>query len=222
MPPFFELAQTGARLRPFTEFRNHTNGLSTIAGNGLLGALVHYGIDGIGATEKKDMRDLVLRGGPWTSDEQIAILDYCESDVAALARSLPAMLPRIDLPRAIYRGRYMAAVASMEYTGIPMGVANFDRLRDRWISISDQLIVKIDSDYRVYEGRTFKTDRFERWLIQHEIPWPVLDSGRLALDDDTFPDTKIKSNQRAEILRMVNSGKTSAAEAARLFGLHRR
>jgi DNA invertase Pin-like site-specific DNA recombinase len=32
---------------------------------------------------------------------------------------------------------------------------------------------------------------------------------------------KIKPNQRAEILRMVNSGKASAAEAARLFGLHR-
>ncbi len=32
---------------------------------------------------------------------------------------------------------------------------------------------------------------------------------------------KIKPNQRAEILRMVSSGKTSAAEAARLFGLHR-
>jgi hypothetical protein len=30
-----------------------------------------------------------------------------------------------------------------------------------------------------------------------------------------------KPNQRAEILRIVNSGKTSAAEAARLFGLHR-
>jgi DNA invertase Pin-like site-specific DNA recombinase len=32
---------------------------------------------------------------------------------------------------------------------------------------------------------------------------------------------KIKANQREEILRMVNSGKTSAAEAARLFGIHR-
>jgi DNA invertase Pin-like site-specific DNA recombinase len=31
---------------------------------------------------------------------------------------------------------------------------------------------------------------------------------------------KIKPNQRAEIIRMVDSGKTSAAEAARLFGLH--
>lgn len=32
---------------------------------------------------------------------------------------------------------------------------------------------------------------------------------------------KIKPNQRAEILRMVNCGKTNAAEAARLFGIHR-
>jgi hypothetical protein len=32
---------------------------------------------------------------------------------------------------------------------------------------------------------------------------------------------KVKPNQRDEILRMVNSGNTTAAEAARLFGLHR-
>jgi DNA invertase Pin-like site-specific DNA recombinase len=32
---------------------------------------------------------------------------------------------------------------------------------------------------------------------------------------------KVKPNQRTEILRMVNSGNKTAAEAARLFGLHR-
>ena len=50
------------------------------------------------------------------------ILDYCESDVDALARLLPAMLPRIDLPRALLRGRYMAAAAAMEYAGMPIDV----------------------------------------------------------------------------------------------------
>jgi hypothetical protein len=34
-------------------------------------------------------------------------------------------------------------------------------------------------------------------------------------------ERELRANQRAEILRMVNSGKTSAAAAARLFGLHR-
>ncbi len=32
---------------------------------------------------------------------------YCASDVDALARLLPAMLPRIDRQRALLRGRYM-------------------------------------------------------------------------------------------------------------------
>ena len=87
----------------YVEFRNHTNGLPTISGAGLLGALAQYGLDGVGAGEKDEMRDLVLRGGPWSNDERLAILDYCETDVAALARLLPAMLPKIDLPRALLR-----------------------------------------------------------------------------------------------------------------------
>ena len=50
-----------------------------------------------------------MRGGPWSDDERKAMLDYCQEDVESLARLLPAMLPRIDLPRALLRGRYMAA-----------------------------------------------------------------------------------------------------------------
>ena len=100
----------------YVEFRNSTNGLPTISGAGLLGALAQYGLDGIGAVEKDEMRDLISRGGPWSDDERLAVLDYCETDVAALARLLPAMLPKIDLPRALLRGRYMAAVS---FSAIP-------------------------------------------------------------------------------------------------------
>ena len=79
----------------FTEFRNHTNGITTVSGSGLLGALAQYGLDSIGTIEKDEMRDLILRGGPWSDAERAAILEYCESDVAALARLLPVMLPRV-------------------------------------------------------------------------------------------------------------------------------
>src|SRR5258708_21385945 len=82
----------------FTEFRNHTNGTPTVSGAGLLGALAHHGLDGMGTVEKDEMRDLVLRGGQWSDTERTAILEYCESDVAALERLLPAMFPNIDLP----------------------------------------------------------------------------------------------------------------------------
>jgi hypothetical protein len=82
----------------FTEFRNLTNGIPPANGSGLLGALSHYGLDSIGAVEKDAMRELVLRGGPWTDAERTAILDYCESDVAALARLLLKRFPT-DLNR---------------------------------------------------------------------------------------------------------------------------
>ena len=75
----------------FTEFRAETNGLSPPHGNGLLGALGYFGLPMIGGDEKTSMRDLVLTGGPRADDEQAAILDYCQGDVDALLRFLPAM-----------------------------------------------------------------------------------------------------------------------------------
>ena len=170
----------------FTEFRNHTNGIPTTSGAGLLGALAHYGLDSIGAIEKDEMRDLILRGGPWTEAEREDILEYCESDVAALVRLLPAMLPHIDLPRALLRGRYMAAAARMERNGVPIDTATLGQLRLHWSDMQDHLITEIDRDYGVYDGRTFKADRFAEWLARNNIPWPLLDSGRLDLSDDTF------------------------------------
>ena len=90
----------------FTEFRNLTNGLP-VESNKLIHALEYFGLDTIGAHYKQQMIDLILRGPPWTEEEWQAILDYCAGDVYALERLLPAMLPHIDLPRALFRGRYM-------------------------------------------------------------------------------------------------------------------
>ena len=170
----------------FTEFRARTNGLETPAGNGLLGALAYYGLDGIGADEKTEMRDLVLRGAPWTAEERAAVLNYCGGDVTALERLLPAMLPSIDLPRALLRGRYMAAAAAMEHAGVPIDTPMLELFRQRWTDIQDQLIAGIDASYGVYDGRTFKAELFARWLVKHNIPWPLLESGHLDLTDDTF------------------------------------
>jgi DNA polymerase family A len=38
----------------------------------------------------------------------------------------------------------------------------------------------------VYDGRTFKMERFARWLVRNNIPWPRLESGQLDLEDETF------------------------------------
>jgi hypothetical protein len=132
------------------EFRCRTSGLPTPCGNGLLGALAYFGLDGVGAAEKQDMRGLAMRGGPYTPAEQTALLDYCQSDADALARLLPAMLPGIDLPRALLRGRYMTAAARMEWTGIPLDVDALARLLRHWHRIKGRLIAAVDRDYGVF------------------------------------------------------------------------
>src|SRR5262249_12742906 len=172
-------------LDPFIEFRNRTNGLPTPAGSGLLGALAYFGLDGMAAVEKREMQEAIGNGtwrGRYTPEE---ILDYCEGDVETLARLLLAMLPGIDLPRALLRGRYMAA-AAMEHNGVPIDMDMLECLRLNWTAIQDQLIAAIDCDYGVFDGRTFKLERFAKYLAAAGIPWPRLESGQLDLSDATF------------------------------------
>src|SRR5262245_34342676 len=52
----------------FAEFRCLNNGLSVECGSGLLGALVHYGLPAMDGLEKESMRDLAMRGGPYSPE----------------------------------------------------------------------------------------------------------------------------------------------------------
>jgi hypothetical protein len=110
------------------EFRNEVSGRTPPIGRDsfdprLIGAMDYYGLDRISAAEKKEMQERISRGHPFTSGEQQAILDYCESDVVCLEKLFPTMASSIELPYAIFRGRYSKAVARMERPGIPIGCA---------------------------------------------------------------------------------------------------
>jgi len=176
----------------YTEFRAITNGHHLPHGRGLLGALAWHGLSSISKEEKRGMRELVLRGGPWTATERTAILDYCQSDVDPLGPLLERMLPAIRArpgdggSQALRRGRYAAAVARMERPGLPLDVAMLERLRKRWAAIKLDLIADVDRDYHVFDGATFKVDRFELWLGKQGIPWPRTETGRLQLDRALF------------------------------------
>jgi hypothetical protein len=177
----------------YVEFRNATNGLPLPGGSGLLGALSHHGIAAITAEQKTEERALVMRGGPWDESERRRILDYCRTDVDPLGALLERMLPAIrvrpnGLGQALLRGRYMAAVARMEYTGVPVDTAMLGRLRARWRDIKFELVTAIDKDFGVFEGVTFKAGRFAGYLADNRIDWPRTATGHLQLDQATFRD----------------------------------
>ena len=54
----------------FAEFRCMTNGSRPPRDNGLLGACSFFGINTMNADTKHAMRDLILRGAPFTEDER--------------------------------------------------------------------------------------------------------------------------------------------------------
>ena len=172
----------------FVEFRNLTNGRHTPCGAGLLGALTYFGLDAIGAIEKKEMQEAIGSGHvarALRAERNPRLLRAATS--TALERLLPAMLPHIDLPRALLRGRYMAAAAAMEYTGVPIDMPT--------LAAAARALGR-------HSGRSDRRDRcgLRRLRWPHlqgrslgaamagakDIPWPRLESGRLDLSDDTF------------------------------------
>jgi hypothetical protein len=168
------------------EFRNLTNGVRTLCGKSLLAALASFGLCGGDETEKEEMRELALRGGPWSPAERQALLDYCHSDVMALTKLFKKMLPVLDVPRALLRGWFMVPAANMEYTGIPIEVHLLNLMRLHWEDIKEQLIAEVDAELGVYEGQRFKGVLFEQYLKTRNIAWPRHASGKLRLDDETF------------------------------------
>lgn len=173
----------------YVEFKNRTAGSKVPCGHGLLGALTYFKLDGIAVTEKEALQSLAIRGGPFSDIEAAALLRYCTTDVEAIEKLIHAMLPTIDLPRALVRGRYMAAAAKIERVGVPIDRPMLMRLREGWADVKNELITQVDADFGVFENGVFKAERFAALLTKHQIPWPTTQAGHLEINDETFRQT---------------------------------
>jgi DNA polymerase I len=182
----------------FAEFRNVTNGVKPKHGYSLNGALAHFGLPLVA----KETRELAIRGGPFTREEEIQLPAYCAFDVDALERLLDPLFQAtgledfVRLGQALLRGRYTVAAAQVEANGTPVDVESFEPTSALMPKILLRLIKNVDANFNVYEGGTFKAHRFAAYLIQHRIAWPKLASGALALDDATF---KQKAHEYPEL-----------------------
>jgi hypothetical protein len=168
------------------EYKRLMNGHGPGMGRGLVAALLSHGIDGADFVDKREMQMLAARGGPYTEGQRADLLAYNERDVRALEKLLPRMLPRIDLPRALLRGRYVVEVAKIEHHGIPVNEAELQTLADNWDALKESLVNETNRDYGVWQGQTFKEARWEEYVTSRRWPWPRLKSGRLSLHRDTF------------------------------------
>ena len=158
----------------------------------LLATLAKYGLDAITAAEKHSMRDLILRGGPYTDSEQVDILQYCMSDVIALENLLPVMLPNINIREALVRGSYTRAVAWVDFNGIPVDVPTYRELRDKWGAVKNGLAAEVEREnrYGVYVPNKkgvmgWSTEGFEALVARLELQdvWPKSATGKYKTAD---------------------------------------
>ena len=131
------------------------NGLPDKDGNRvfptLLMAMDHYGLDSISAAEKHGMHELILRGN-YMPEEKQEILSYCWTDVVALEKLFPAMLPSMNVYQAMQRGTYTRVVAAAEFNGIPIDVPVYEDLKAKWPEIKVGLAMAVEKKhgYGVY------------------------------------------------------------------------
>ena len=156
---------------------------------GLAATLRRFGCDSMGVEEKDAMRELILRGGPYTPQQKEDIVDYCESDVKGLDALLPKLLSKIDIRRAIARGSYIIEIAKIEDRGIPIDVPRLETIRVR----RDELILHLVSQHRhidVYEGTTFDQKKFEAFLVKNGLAerWRRTATGLYKSDDSYFEE----------------------------------
>jgi hypothetical protein len=137
---------------------------------------------------KQEMRGKVLNQSHWSQAEKTAVLDYCAEDVDAAEQLLRRVEHRIDLPRALLRGRYLTACAWIEWTGIPLDIDFWNRLMAHRVPVLQRLALQEDAPYGVYAGGLYWSDkRFDQCIRQRGHAWPRTSvAGRPVRDDDTF------------------------------------
>jgi hypothetical protein len=192
------------------EFKCHVNGKGIPRKNqGLIGALQYFGLDSIAPKRKDAMRERIIKGRPFTTEEQKQILDYCAEDVEMLIRLLIKLLPYIDLPLALHRGESVAALARSEHIGVPIDMEIFSQLADKktWREIRDSMVPHVDvHDVYVCDksgGWHWNNARFEEMLTCEGINWPRKeDTGKLDLRRKTF-ESMAKAYPQIEPLRQL-------------------
>jgi len=149
-----------------------------------------------------------MKGWPFSPEEKFRISHYCIGDVQDLSKLLLKLLPYIDLPLALHRGEFVAALARSEHVGVPIDMGIFSQLADTktWREMRDSMVPLVDV-HGVYvrdkHGQWhWNNARFEELVASEEISWPRTETGQLDLRRKTF-ESMAKAYPQIEPLRQL-------------------
>jgi len=174
---------------------------------GLLDALKLHGLPGSGRSkeEKERMRRMILDNEDYTSEQRREIQDvYIKDDVNDTC-DLLSVLPIEDIDHALFRGRYMAAVARMERVGLPVDSDYLAQLLEVWEALQLHYIER-DDEFHLYDGVHFDEARLWDLIEAKGWDWPRTPTGKYQLTIATigkqatrYPELKSLARLRDQI-----------------------
>ena len=203
----------GAFIDTHVELRVLANGVGLVAGDGLLGARVLFGLPPGDAAEKDAGRALAMRPEVPLADRP-ALQKYNQGDVALLAELAERMWPLIDIPAAIFRGQYQTVVAGMERRGIPLDVERVNLWSTHWSGIQDRLVAQIEqiAQSGIFVGGTWSHEGLNAFVMKWEAAtgqrWPRSGKSRVPLTTE-------------EVLRELTQLDPRLAPVQQMFSLRR-
>jgi hypothetical protein len=175
---------------------------------GLLDALKLHGLPARSQEHKDRMRDMILNNEDYTPEQRIEIQEYNKEDVDDTI-ALLGVLPIGSIDRALFRGRYMAAVAREERVGLPVySEYLLDELVPMWDAIRLHYIER-DDEFHLYDGVNFVEARLWDLIEAKGWDWPRTPTGRYQLKIATigkqatrYPELKSLARLRDQIAEL--------------------
>jgi hypothetical protein len=137
---------------------------------------------------KARMRDLILNNTEYTEEQWCEIEKYNRADGLEESAILEAIAPQIDLPAALFRGRYLKAVSPTELCGLPVDVDYLlAELETNWQALRMHYIRR-DDTFGLYDNDgSFCEDRLEALVEQRGwTSWPRTPTGKLETKSRTI------------------------------------
>ncbi len=155
----------------------------------LLDTLEAYGLPCMPSAHKELMRQLIMHSDIFTTEQRAAILKYCREDVLSTLRLMEAMdaAGHIRWDQAEWRGTCNFCYGYIEDAGVPIDTATYRQFTTHRTDIMLGMIASAQAEhgFDVYDGATFKHDKFAVFLEAHRIyDWPRTPFGSLAVKDE--------------------------------------
>lgn len=182
----------------------------TEVGNSLVSCLYSYlGVEP--DTTKNTMRDRILKGAPFTEQEEKEILEYCERDISHLGWLFNVLKTEIILlseaarenklteetylAGALIRGRWSVDLALMEREGIPLDTKRLRAIAFRYGELENAFKSKLVRCHYPFfvktKGKWVEKDTCIAEYVESkglQDRWPKTTTGKYKKDDDTLKE----------------------------------